>query len=375
MPAVQKTSNQGIPLVSLILFTASLTCTTQCDKAQPACSRCVRAQRKCQYEVTTSPQQQLHGLSAAVAESVLGLPRGNAIPFGTLLSHVSVIPPTGVFPLMVPLSPSIWHLSCQYPHLLSAILAVSACHLSHTTPNASAYRIAECELTSTALGLFRSAIGQPLGSLSGSDAALLTSMMLNTLAFAAVDRVDDPTASWVFSDDENRLDWLELQLGLKTLLLATRPFRSGSILHPVFAASELGHRDLSTSQDGRDGDSMLRFIPDPDSVSGQKDLVEPVTILAQIRGFPPSPEHIFRYVQFIRTVEPRFIRRLYCRDERALWIFGHWLGLISRIPGMWWCMKRAQRDRAAIRDLLQRSGVCEREGMEGFVWKQWMEEY
>ncbi|GAB1316948.1 Sterol uptake control protein 2 [Madurella fahalii] len=385
----------------------------KCDKTRPTCLRCIRAQRNCQYRATVRRQQLSDGSSTAIAglvpasscattivESILGplvkaqgLPNAsrNATPVNILLSHITSAQGSGVFGPMIPLDPSIWDLSCRHPHLLAALLAVSSCHLNYHTVDASAHRAAEYTFASTALALFRPALLQELNSQTGSDALLLTSMTLNMLAFAAVNEDSDQFASWVFSDDKNRLSWLGLQLGLKPLLLATKPFRNQSLLQPMFAASDDEYKTFSTDTAslGRLPEGWTELISsgldccrvDGEQCSGKRNatcgraLVEPVRALADTKRLRPSAENMFRYVQFVGKMEPEFLRLLYERDERTLWIFGYWLGLVGRL-GMWWSDKRVQRDRAAIKTfLMEVKGVCERDGPQGVMWRQRMEEY
>ena len=154
----------------------------KCDKANPVCLRCIRAQRTCQYESATLQTSRVSTQlwSAMIAESVLGSQlqaagtahSRNATPISALLSHIACSLGDGVFLPMMPLDPSLWHLSCQHPHLPAAILSVSACHLSYHTPDASASRMAKYALVSTTLALFRAALLQQFNSQPESDALL-----------------------------------------------------------------------------------------------------------------------------------------------------------------------------------------------------------
>ncbi|KAB5585649.1 hypothetical protein GE09DRAFT_1234161 [Coniochaeta sp. 2T2.1] len=234
----------------------------KCDKTRPFCTRCVRALRNCQYDgaALEAPTPMTNRVStqhwsAAIAESILephlqavGIAdRRSATSLSVLLSHVTGGLGGLVFLTMLPLDPCLWHLCCQHHHLLAALLAVSASHLNHHAPDAAMHRIAHFGLSSVAFSLFRSAVQEQPVSQPESDALLLTAMMLNTLAFANVDDESDIQQSWVYSEDKGRLGWLALQIGLKPLLLATRPFRSDSLLLPIFAASHLS--DMAGGQD------------------------------------------------------------------------------------------------------------------------------
>lgn len=349
----------------------------KCDKAKPVCTRCLRADRECQYVQPTANLDpnpspfaiSPHSWPAALAESVLAphiraagittLPDETTI--GALMSHTADDLGRGCFLTLIPLNPALWELSCQHHHLLASVLAVSACHLGNHAPDPVAHRMAESSLTLAACSLFRSAVSQTPTTTAESDALLLTAMMLNTLAFAAVENVSAVEESWVFSADDDRLSWLSIQFGLRPLLMATSAFRSESLLQPVFAASVF--------VEGKD-DSIGSGWEDTSSV-----LAQPMSVLRMISRLPPSEGNLFRYVQFIGMLEPEFLQLLYSRDEDALWMFGVWFGLIGRLPGMWWFRKRVSRDRAAIWRFLHEKEVCEREGEQGVLWRLRMDEY
>lgn len=153
--------------------------------------------------------------------------------------------------------PPTWKLPGDHGHLLAATLAVSACHLRHHTARPTAHEIAECHQQRVTLQGFQTALHQRLDQ-SRSDALLTTAMFLSLLAFAFVDDAR-LSASWVVGSDRGRLGWLELQLGLKPLLMAASRFRDASALQPMFEASDderptLGsadHRFTSIPRRGR----------------------------------------------------------------------------------------------------------------------------
>jgi len=59
-----------------------------------------------------------------------------------------------------------------------------------------------------AIHALRSALALPLTK-ERADAILCAAIMLNGINFASVNS-EAPSASWVFSDSPNRLDWLDL---------------------------------------------------------------------------------------------------------------------------------------------------------------------
>ena len=96
----------------------------------------------------------------------------------------------------------------------------------------------------------------------------------------------------------------------------------------------------------------------------------PLRVLAELRALEPSRRNLLRYFQFMGHLQPEFRLLLHYRDERALWAFGMWLGLVCRFRGVWWTERRARRDFLAIRSWLHQVGVERRPGPEGRLWRE-----
>ncbi|KAH8799814.1 hypothetical protein F5884DRAFT_117541 [Xylogone sp. PMI_703] len=202
-------------------------------------------------------------------------------------------------------------------------------------------------------------------------------MMLNTAILASIDDDDVgsmcPRASWVFQGGKDSLRWLTLQMGLKPLLMATKMYHEKSVLQPIFRSSD--EDDITSAEGGELGqvpETWARVTSAGEPHTGA--FHDPVRMLAKIRLLRPSPGNTLRYVRFIGTLEPEFLTLLENRDERALWIYGYWLGLMGRLKA-WWCGRHMQRDRMAIRDFLMERAVCHRQNGEGKIWEQLMEDY
>jgi hypothetical protein len=264
--------------------------------------------------------------------------------------------------------------------LRASILAVAARHLTHHTADPSEHRLAEYCHQASALNSFQVALSQPLDQ-SRADALLLTSMLLNMLAWSLVED-DDPTKSWVFSSDDDRLGWLVLIMGFKPLLMATASYREPSVLMPIFLASDDEGRSFSRQLFGIDlvpehrkrlatvgsasqGGSQCR------NYSGQ--LLVPITLLSALHRMAARKEDLFKFLQFVGSLEPDFRQLLFERDERALWVFGFWLGLMRQFDH-WWCIRRTVRDSEAIRMFLLRRGVRGRPGEDGVMWRALMDD-
>lgn len=110
----------------------------------------------------------------------------------------------------------------------------------------------------------------------------------------------------------------------------------------------------------------------PDEVFGSTLLV-----LARLRHHNNSDSEMsFKYLQFLGKMHPEFRRLMYEKEERALWVFGYWLGLLCRVEdGTWWCVRRARRDYKAILIHLQKGAMEKKDGLEGEVWRKMILEY
>lgn len=388
---------------------------SQCDQATPICLRCERNRRDCSYPqeehepVGASPSQDdAQAWSLTFSRILSSSPDGQGPEYGTpraaLLLHFGNAW-QDIFDLPrlpVDIDPAL----DAYHFLHRIVLAISASHLRHRTRDPRSHRVAEAFQQAVALADFQTNLARPLGSLgpAGIDALLLASMLLNMLSFALPPDEDaepanceggaDVARSWVFSTREDRLSWLAVLMGLKPLLEATRPYRKDTILGPVFDASDEYSRALVAARPSLDAvpvawlivfglsQGSVRICPWADEVGAigvakQEDeemntylFKEPLRALVEIAAIEPTRQNIFRYVQLVGELEPEFRRLLYDRDERALWIFGYWLGLMCRFEGLWWCDRRVRRDYLAIRTWFVYLRPDERLGVEGKLWSE-----
>ncbi|OAA68302.1 c6 zinc finger domain containing protein [Niveomyces insectorum RCEF 264] len=223
----------------------------------------------------------------------------------------------------------------------------------------------------------------------------------------------DPRYSWVFSPHPNRLGWLAVAMGLTPLLVATAPWREKSRLRLLFANSDDERRTLSGSWQSlsRVPQAWLdvfgfdrRSTPRPwkssvgssspvnaaspgsspgDSTSsgsggGADETVSendrlyraPLRVVAEIRHIPPNDRNLLVYFQFMGQLENDFRQKLFERDEKALWLFGMWMGLLCRYNHVWWTRRRTRCDFRAIRLWLHLVGVHQRPGDEGRLWRE-----
>jgi hypothetical protein len=310
----------------------------------------------------------------------------------------------------MPRSCEIIPLSQSYSHVRNTILTISACHLRHLAPDIPQHRVAEHFQQSLALQEYQKALDTPLEALGqpGVDALLVSAILLNILAFALPSYEDvshkdpDPTTSWVFSPRKDRVGWLAMQAGLKPLLQATTKYLDKTLSFLATICFGLGHDkwefvgvgegleqvpdtwievfELTSGECGCERGILHHGAEGTESGKANdqaRDRVgdvfrQPAKMLAELRTTMPTKASVFKYLQFVAKLEPHFRALLRDRDERALWLFGYWLGLMCRYNGLWWCDKRVRRDYKAIHMLLDQLHLTDRRAKEGAMWKEMM---
>lgn len=374
--------------------------------------RCQRNQRNCVYQHGDDDAGRRVKLESPPARTVWArpsLPRPAAPNFRTLLAPAFPAPGPemgtspdellhhfqlnwyGIFG-MPNFTGSLMPMALRFDHVRSTLLAVAASHLRHRLPAVREHRLAEHFQQSLAIQSYQNALCTPLPThgQAGTDALLMTAMLMNMLAFALPGEEDaDPTRepdvalSWVFSPREDRLGWLAFQMGLGPLLRATQPWREQSYLSGLFMNSDDERRTLtgywpSLSRVPETWTTVFgleRSAPTPGATRTGVSLADltyrdVLRVLAEIRDMDGSPRNVLRYFQFLGKLEPEFRLLLAERDERAMWAFGMWLGLMCRFNGIWWSDRRVRRDFRAIRIWLDWIGVERRPGQEGRLWRE-----
>ncbi|KAJ6440681.1 C6 transcription factor [Purpureocillium lavendulum] len=382
----------------------------KCDEGRPCCARCRRNAVSCSYSPaedrgshassssSVSPGAERPWSSSSVnlrqmcvvlgrstslslSPAVVGLdlaqePSHHGLPRVVLMHHFQHL-----FPELQLLNSSdpnpILTLGIARPFLLEAALAVSASHLRHhhcAPESRRSSRVAEHFQQALAVRSFRAALQSLALDQLTADAFVLTSMFLNLLTFSFLED-GDPERTWLFHpEDPERLSWFSLQLGLKPLLLATEHFRDETILAWIYAASD-DERGTFYGKDqsmDRVPSHWMAFLGlDREVQSEEEELLrEPARMLAEVRDLEPRDECFFLYVNFVGALdmEFRFRDMLEAEDERAVWMFGYWLGLMRRFR-WWWMQLRVQTEWQAICLWLNRKGVKDRPGEEGRMWR------
>jgi hypothetical protein len=274
------------------------------------------------------------------------------------------------------------------------ILAIGACHLRHMTSENLQHRIAEYFQQFLAIQDYRKALITPLAELgqSGVNVLLLGATLLNILAFplSGTESGSSPRLehenSWMLNTRDDRKGWIGLQAGIRPVLRSAQSYFSGAIsfLTPLFLGPNASQQPAINH--GLDGVpiSWRKFF-DLERLDGQvlaagtgcrtNVFRELVCVTAYLRTIEPISANIFQYFTFFAKANPRFSAMLYEMDEKALWLYGYWFGLICRFESMWWCRERARRDYEAIRSWFRQLHVTERPGLQGITWSEMMIEF
>ena len=321
---------------------------------------------------------------------------------------------TDIFQL--PRSSEIISLSKSNSLVRNTILAISACHLRHVSPGVLQHRIAEHFQQALALRDYQQALDTPCEKLgqAGVDALLLSAALLNILAFALPESEigdssggdePDPSTSWVFSPREDRLSWLGLQVGIKSLLRSTAAYldKTMNFLGPIFLGAKRESWTFGGADRGLEGipemwikvfeldgagyscTSETASFTGTDKTTHEGGVAvaksklgnvfqAPVMTLMRLRNLEIVRLNEFKNLQLLGKVQQEFLALLYDRDERTLWLFGYWLGLMCRFEGMWWCDKRVRMDYKAICMWLEQVHLADRPGVEGETWREMMKE-
>ncbi|CAK7218283.1 hypothetical protein SCUCBS95973_003432 [Sporothrix curviconia] len=139
---------------------------------------------------------------------------------------------------------------------------------------------------------------------------------------------------------------------------------------PGTPASTCSNNTASTSTTSSSGGSTI------ENTMSEADRIyrAPLRVIAELRLIEPNERSMLQYFQFIGQLDNDFRQKLYERDEKALWIFGMWMGLLCRFDNVWWTRRRTRCDFRAIRLWLHLVGVAQRPGREGQIWQQLLQD-
>lgn len=299
----------------------------------------------------------------------------------------------------------------SHPLVRNTMLAVAACHLRNLSPHVLQHKIAEHFQQLLALRDYRGLIFMSATELgqSGVNAMMFSAVLLKILTFALPatevpsEGEPDVGTSWLFNTREDGLDWLATQEGLRHLLKTTTvylgpamSFLGGTFLdsgddpwkYSILPSSpaNLPRRWVdflrleSSASNGVCSSCNSRGSYDEEvenpSLSVHRNVLEiPALALTRALNDSSAGSNVFHNFTFLSKIDTRFRLALHQRDERAVWLFGYWLGLMSRHQDLWWCTRRVRRDYKAVRIWLEQARVTARPGAEGDLWREMMVDF
>jgi hypothetical protein len=357
--------------------------TPQCDEIKPVCNRCQRNERHCLYSGgSTSRDEGLgttrntiilerndHGVLQSNPNAPILLISKHGTPAHHLLSHCH-----NHWHDILPIRPSeIFSAFNTNPLIHHVALALSASHLRHLSPDPR-HRIAEYYQQSLAIREYKALLTTPSTHLSqkGVNELLLGGTLLSILAFplpASEPNLGDGrrgggdgagehdiTQSWVFSSRGDRLGWLRFQAGLRPLLKSMDAYldEANSFLSELFLGETVDGLGIARGGGekllGRWREFFGLRIADDGKGKGDREeaLKVPIRVVTYLRGVQSTERNVFLHLMFLAKANPNFCQLLYDKDEKALWLYGYWFGLMCRFEDTWWSRQRVRRDYEAI---------------------------
>lgn len=334
----------------------------KCDERKPACTRCSERSMHCKYMGISSKSGQPHtdppssslqlfwpGAASppALTQITSGAVQHTSMDL-VLLDHF--IRNLGPFILGSEygtiFTVDVLDIAKKVPFLMHSMIALAACHLQHTSPDGRTYRMPEALHTQLASQGLRKAVVH-MNNAQDMDSVLTSAMLMNSLAFCY--------AGWQ-EDEEERMEpkwqWLRIQIGLKDLIIETKPFHAESIWLPMFIAT---NTFIIVEPPQNDLDVRLAAFCGINAASVPEDNIylEFYECLAPLVTRTPSLFYLRLYSDAIKGIDQRFIERLEAQDSKPMLLFAHWLALMCSMSN-WWIIKRTKRECWKICRILDR---------------------
>lgn len=315
----------------------------QCDERKPVCSLCLQSVSVCAY-----PCAPLGSRTSNVPSSLWPgertlpvLAHENAYTKHDLdLLHHFVTNASKHFKCIEQdeiLSSAAVELGKEYPLVMHAILAISACHIQGLGYKPRQYRISEIFHCQLAIQGLQKAVLSFKG-VREADSVLTTSMLLNSLVSSSEGYLEDSQ-----NEDTGQLQWgwLRFQIGITDLLMRTKPFHPQSIWLPMFLTSKqrLAIGDPCNKLD----DQLAEFCNiDQDTKAEDNPYFDFWEQLAPLVVRVHGPQYMRWYVEAAGGIDLHFIELLEKEDAPALILFAHWAAMMCCL-GTWAVSRRLKK--------------------------------
>jgi hypothetical protein len=235
---------------------------------------------------------------------------------------------------------------------MHGIMAVATTHLCRIVPDNSTYKVAEAYHWQQAISQYSREIQMGVG-LHNMDPLFATCMLSSVLLFSTEDY--KPANSWLFQPGRNQeaLNWLVLQCGLRHLLGLTQGLLHQSMWFDMFMETHEHNGSFDVYDDhrlGRDG-----LPPDLCDLCGIDETTSedtspyhwPLRMLAPLLQLELSIHSFQKYTTFMGRLLPDYLDLLLDKDPAALIILSWWLALMCSVK-LWWFEPRVRAECTAI---------------------------
>ncbi len=244
----------------------------------------------------------------------------------------------------------------QFDFLRHAILGLAASHLMFLAERQDLRMYSHLD---SALLTFRQRLSSPITS-HQVDAILTSCVLLNTIAFSTSNHRSSKASFLTGTGD---LQWLTVQVGLKTIMSDVRGLLKGTSWATVYKKENSCFQGDSRAP--FDDDSIMPVdIPDDvktlygineGSTSRQNPYYLVLRSLVPLLTSDPLDTSLTQLMTVVHRFKPEFYELLRSKDLRALLLLAQWLGLMCKV-NLWWVSSRARSECVACCKYLDASG-------------------
>lgn len=205
---------------------------------------------------------------------------------------------------------------------------------------------------------------------------LTSALLLNILNFSASGSAEGGTdqAWWTIGDCESLNGWLALQSGIKPLILSSTSqiSETRTLMGHIMFGRDDGQWPTPNFKFDRDKlpESWVKAL-DLNDLTTVEVLGQPAMILHELRQVKPLSLNVFKNMLFVWKMSERFRLLISQKEERAVWMFGYWFGLMCRFEGVWWCKERVTQEYRAVYSFLDQLHLPDR-NVTGQFWAEMM---
>ena len=240
---------------------------------------------------------------------------------------------------------------------MHAVLAMSMLHTEHlrranSTPSPpSRYAIHHWQQSLTQFSKSMT----PAITRGNADAVLVTSTLINAIAFCLVD-TSELDKCWPLSSAPSDLQWLSIQKGIGLISRATQQLGRTSKIKDLFDEGRDGFQEAEITSE-----TVMLCAPDlaelcdisPLSTVQNNAYFGALQRLAPMIQVPCNPSTIFAHLAFLAAVSSSFLSLLCGKDHRALLLLSYWYANVAPF-NCWWIGIRSKLEGAAICKYLER---------------------